>query len=486
MGTIGNALSRRSFIAGSLSMAACIAAAGTPALSFASEGRPYDESTDVVVVGAGGAGLTAAIKSREAGLKVIVLEKESHVGGDTLYASTSFTCASAQVQRDAGVEGDTPEALFELYKGRTDPAYVSDEALKLLADRSAEAADFLTSIGMDLSRCWATFSCSTADGSAPGPLEVEVLSQRAAELGAEVRVESLVSQIARNANGAIEGVVVETPEGSYAIEAPVVVLASGGYAANNALVTEYDPRWEGLAFSCGPQATGEGMIAAIETGAAVSHMDDVRVNPATYALTETVRVSLTPITSNGAIVVATNASEQNSGKRILNEEASKTVNALANIENGGWVYLVFDQSIIDKVAAVAGFKEAGYLIEGATLEELADQMDVDKDAFLETCATWTEYASNGEDPDFGKKNFPCDLTVPPFYAVLSSPALQGTNGGVSVDIATTAVLDEGGAVIPGFFACGECADNQVSGQAPTCENIVFGTISAESAAAYLA
>lgn len=472
-------IGRRGFVGLGLATAGLAAVgAALPALASEPAGEGAEEEADVVVIGAGGAGMTAAIKCTDAGLKVIVLEKEDIVGGNTRLASTNFTAAGAQVQKDAGIEGATPDALFDkLYdEGTTD-----EGAIRLIADRSGEAADFLTGIGMDLSRCWATFSCGPADGSAPGPLEVEALESAMKERGIDCRTGSLASAILRAEGGEVEGVQVEGPDGTYTIKAPAVILASGGYAANNEMVTEYDPRWEGLIFSCGAQATGEGTRAAIAAGAAVSHMDNTRVNPTTYYLDEKTAISLAPIRLNGGLMVATNASAENSGKRILNEEGAYTPNSQIIMENGGSVYMVFDQALMDQVAAIQGFEEAGYLVSADTVEGLADLIEVDKDAFVETCEKWAGYFEAKEDPDFGKTNFMTSMTEPPFYAVLARPAVQGTFGGVTTVPTTTEVLDEAGEVIPGLLACGECADDGTMGAAPTCVNVVFGTVASEQA-----
>lgn len=306
------------------------------------------------------------------------------------------------------------------------------------------------------------------------------------ERDVDYRTGSLVTAIVRAQGGEVEGVEVEGPDGAYAVKAPVVVVASGGYAANNAMVTKYDPRWEGLIFSCGAQATGEGTQAAIDAGAAVSHMDNTRVNPTTYYLDEKTAVSLAPIRLNGGLMVATDDSAENSGKRILNEGGAYTPNSQIIMENGGSVYMVFDQALMDQVAAIQGFEEAGYLVSADTVEGLADLIEVDKEAFVETCEKWAEYFEAKEDPDFGKTNFMTSMTEPPFYAVRARPAVQGTFGGITTVPTTTQVLDEAGEVIPGLFACGECADDGTMGAAPTCVNVVFGTVASESAQEYLA
>lgn len=453
-----------------------VSAEPTPSASPAEEESSVaDTQADIVVIGGGGAGMTAALKATEAGASVILLEKEDVLGGNTRLGSSVFNAAGSTMQKDAGVDA-TPEAFAEkLTKSNTaaDP-----EAIRILAENSGAAADWLSSIGMDLSRVFNTFGHGPADGSAPGALIVEALNNEMDAKGVDYRTGNLATGILRDESGAVSGVTVSTDEGDYTIETKAVILASGGFGANSEMVAEYDPRWEGLSYSCSASATGEGTQIAIEAGAAVSNMTNVKVNPTALYLNDTDCISMAPLRINGCIMVS------HDGVRICNEEGAYTPNSEIIMNNGGEVYMVFDQTLIDSVAAISNYNDMGYFLKADTLEELADQMDVDKEAFLETCATWTTYAQNGEDPDFGKPNFTTDLTNAPYYAVLVKPAVQGTFGGITTNY-NAEVLDTEGNVIPGMYAAGECADDGTMGEAPLTVNVVFGTIAAENAVAYV-
>lgn len=428
-----------------------------------------EEATcDIVVVGGGGAGMTAAIKATEAGKKVILVEKEGRLGGNTLLGSTSFSAAESSLQEAAGVETKAEEWAAKLRKGNPSS---TEEAIKYLTEQSGAAADWLSGIGMDLSRIFNTYAHGTADGSAPGIKIVEAMQKEMDRVGIDYRVDAEATKILKDENGKICGVRVND---SYDIKAKAVIMASGGFAANNELIVEYDPRWNGLSYSCSGSATGEGTLIAREAGAALSHMTNVKVNPTAHYIDDKVCFSVAPLRSNGCIMVS------HAGVRIVNEEGAYTPNSEVIVKNGGEVYMVFDQTLVDKIAAVEGYKNGGYLVYADTLEELADMIDVDKEAFLATCAQYTEYCKNGVDPDFGKTNFSTDLTNAPFYAMTAKPAVQGTFGGISVN-ARAAVLDEAGNVIEGLYACGECADEGTMGDAPLTVNVVFGTLAAQSA-----
>lgn len=427
-----------------------------------------DVTCDIVVVGGGGAGMTAAIKATEAGKKVILVEKEGRLGGNTLLGSTSFSAAESSLQEAAGVETKAEEWAAKLRKGNPSS---TEEAIKYLTEQSGAAADWLSGIGMDLSRIFNTYAHGTADGSAPGIKIVEAMQKEMDRVGIDYRVDAEATKILKDENGKICGVRVND---SYDIKAKAVIMASGGFAANNELIVEYDPRWNGLSYSCSGSATGEGTLIAREAGAALSHMTNVKVNPTAHYIDDKVCFSVAPLRSNGCIMVS------HAGVRIVNEEGAYTPNSEVIVKNGGEVYMVFDQTLVDKIAAVEGYKNGGYLVYADTLEELADMIDVDKEAFLATCAQYTEYCKNGVDPDFGKTNFSTDLTNAPFYAMTAKPAVQGTFGGISVN-ARAAVLDEAGNVIEGLYACGECADEGTMGDAPLTVNVVFGTLAAQSA-----
>ena len=431
-----------------------------------------DEVVDIVVVGGGGAGMTAALKAAEAGAKVILVEKEEQLGGNTLLGSSIFNAAESTMQKEQGVEGATADAMYNNLCA--DPT-VNPEAIRYLADHSGAAADWLSGIGMDLSRVFNTFGHGPADGSAPGAKIVAAMRNTLDERAVEYRLDAKATAILKDESGAVSGVTIND---SYNIHAKAVILASGGFAANAELVTEYDPRWEGLSYSCSSSATGDGTIIAREAGAALTNMTNVRVNPTAYYTSETSCFSVAPLRINGCMMVS------HAGVRILNEEGAYTPNSEIIVNNGGEVYMIFDQTLVDLVAAIAQYKDSGYLISSDTLEGLADQIDVDKAAFLDTCAKFTSYAQNKEDPDFGKKNFTTDLTNAPFYAMPAKPAVQGTFGGIATNL-NAEVLDESGNVIAGLYAAGECADDGTMGAAPLTVNVVFGTLAAESAVAYV-
>lgn len=428
------------------------------------------EECDVVVIGAGGAGMTAAIKAANAGAKVILLEKEAAVGGNTKLGSSVYNAAGSRLQKEAGMDVDA-EAWAERLHAATPVNNL--EADKVLALNSGASADFLSDIGMDLTRLFNVTGHGPADGSAPGYPIVVALENELKNQGIDYRLNAEATEIYRDETGAVCGVQVNN---EYVIACKAVVITSGGFAANNELVSQFDPRWEGLSFSCAPCATGEGTIIAMNAGAAVSNMTNVRVNPTAYYMDEKNCISAAPFRINGCMMVS------HAGVRVVNEEGAYTPNSEVIVANGGETYMIFDQTLVDLVAATKTYER--WFVKADTLEELADRIDVDKEAFLASCAAFTGFAQAKEDTQFGKKNFTTDLTNAPFYALLTKPAVQGTFGGITTNL-DAQVLDAEGNVIPGMYAAGECADEGTMGDAPLTVNVVFGTIAGEGAAAYV-
>lgn len=154
---------------------------------------------------------------------------------------------------------------------------------------------------MDLSRVFNIFGHGPADGSAPGAKIVAAMESALDSQAVEYRLEAEATEILKNESGVVCGVRIND---SYTISADAVIMASGGFAANADLVTEYDPRWEGLSYSCSSSATGEGTIIAREAGAALTNMTNVKVNPTAYYTSENSCFSLAPLRINGCIMVS--------------------------------------------------------------------------------------------------------------------------------------------------------------------------------------
>ncbi|HSQ34348.1 MAG TPA: FAD-dependent oxidoreductase, partial [Peptostreptococcaceae bacterium] len=223
--------------------------------------KAEDTSTDIVIIGAGGAGLTAAIEATKEGKEVIVVEKNSFMGGNTNYATGGMNAAGTKYQEAEGIK-DTPELFYkDTMKGGhnlNDP-----ELLKTLTEQSAEAIYWLEGLGADLSKISRSGGQSvdrihtTKDGAPIGSYLISVFEENIDKLGIDVRVNTKAVEILSDGNK-VSGIKVENSQGQqYKINAKAVIIASGGFGANKELVTKYKPELKDFSTTNQPGATGD-------------------------------------------------------------------------------------------------------------------------------------------------------------------------------------------------------------------------------------
>ena len=480
-------------------VAAALEAAGIDPAGFAAAGAetveaaavektPVTLECDVVVVGAGGAGLTSAVRATQEGAKVLVLEKMPVVGGNSLRAEGGMNAAETKVQEALGITDSTVEGFIEdtlrLGHDLADPALV-----RTLSENSAEAVEWLETIGAPLTKVAATGGTShkylhkPEDGRPVGEYLVKKLSETADELGIEIRVNTKATEILME-DGRAVGVTAEDAEHIYTVCAKAVVLATGGFGSNFELMASYDPSLADAVTTNHSGATGDGIAMAEAVGAATVDMEQIQLHP-TVIQSNGLLVSES-VRSHGAILV--NAE----GKRFVNDMAGRDVVSQAELKQpGAYAFIIFDQNLVDEVALTQKFIAGGYAVQGESYEALAEAMGLEGEAvknFVETMETWNAAVAAGEDKEFGRDNgMDVDLSTAPYYAIKIAPGIHHTMGGIKIDTKAEVVSTEG-EVIPGLFACGETTGgihggNRVGGNA-VCDFIVFGRIAGQSAAAY--
>ena len=384
---------------------------------------PTNNSTDVLVVGAGGAGMGAAIAAKEAGAKVLLIEKLPLVGGTTLLASTAFNAGGSKVQMSSAKPYTAADYYAKLEKGARGQELAN---VKQLADLSGPTADWLIGMGADLSRVINGSQHTPKDGGALGTSLVPVMKARVDALGIETRTDTKATDLIVGTDGRVSGVRVTTPKGSYEIHAKAVILATGG-------------------------ATGDGIIMAEKAGAALSQMD--LTGPQTVAYdTGHGAVSLTNVRYNGAILV------NQEGKRFANELGQTAALASAiTKQTGGAAYLIFDQKAVDHASLMQAYKARGYFVEAPNLTDLAAKLGINPQALGATVTQWHTVYDTKKDPVFGRKDsIFTRIDTAPYYGQKISPASQTTYGGVMRDAKSRAVRADG-SVIPGLYVAGETA-----------------------------
>ena len=496
-------------------------------------GETVSYDADVVVIGAGGAGMTAAMTAADAGQKVVILESQAMVGGNSARATGGMNAAKTVYQDEnefdqaAGVEKTLATAaekyadnetitalaktvseqwaayqanpigyfdsveLMELDtmvggKGINDP-----ELVKTLCEGTADAIDWLDEHGITLHSVSSFGGASVKRIHRPvneegkvvsvGAYMIPLLQENCEKRGIDIVLNTTVDTILTDANGAAVGVSGTDKDGNtVVVNAKSVILATGGFGANLDMVTQYKPELAGFMTTNAAGAQGQGIEMATAIGAGTVDMDQIQIHPTVEA--NTAALITEGLRGDGAILVNAN------GERFIDEVGTRDVVSAAEIaQPGSYSWLIVDQAMADASSVIQGYIKKGYTKTGATYEELAKELDVDPAAFANTMETWNSYVEAKNDPDFGRTSFANPLNNGPYYAIKVTAGVHHTMGGVTINSATE-VLKEDGTVIPGLFAAGEVTGgvhgaNRLGGTA-VADFVVFGRIAGESAANY--
>lgn len=490
---------------------------------------------DVVVVGAGGAGMTAAITAAAEGKSVVVLESQSMVGGNSVRATGGMNAAKTVYQDEnefgesAGVEktlktaaekyadNETITALaktvseqWAAYQANPTGYFDSVELMELdtmiggkgindpelvetLCANSADAIDWLDEHGITLHNVSSFGGASVkrihrpvnAEGKtvSVGSYMIPLLQENCEKAGVKMMLDTTATEILTDANGAAVGVKATGASGeTVTVNAKAVVLATGGFGANLDMVVKYKPELKGFMTTNAPGIQGQGIEMAQAIGAATVDMDQIQIHPTVEA--NTAALITEGLRGDGAILI------NEEGQRFIDEVGTRDVVSAAEIaQTGSYSWLVVDQAMVDASSVIQGYIKKGYTVTGATYEELGKAMGVDAAAFAETMEKWNGYVEAKNDPDFGRTSFANPLNTAPYYAVKVTAGVHHTMGGLKIN-ANTEVLNEKGEVIPGLFAAGEVTGgvhgaNRLGGNA-VADFTVFGRIAGAAASDYAA
>ena len=522
--------------------AAALTAAGLDPENFKTEVK-VDETkaedavvdADIVIVGAGGAGMTAAITAANEGKSVVVLESQPMVGGnsvratggmnagDTVYQDENEFGESAGVEKtlktaaDKYADNETITALAKTVseqwaayqanpvgyfdsvelmeldtmvggKGINDPALV-----QTLCANSADAIDWLDEHGITLHSVSSFGGASVkrihrpvnAEGKtvSVGSYMIPLLQENCEKAGVQIMLNTTANEILTDANGAAVGVKATGASGeTVTVNAKAVVITSGGFGANLDMVVKYKPELKGFMTTNAAGIQGQGIEMATAIGADTVDMDQIKIHPTVEA--NTAALITEGLRGDGAILV--NAE----GKRFIDEVGTRDVVSAAEIaQTGSYSWLVVDQAMADASSVIQGYIKKGYTVEGATYEELAKAMGVDEAAFAQTMADWNSCVEAKSDAEFGRTSFANKLDTAPYYAIKVTAGVHHTMGGLKINT-NTEVLKADGSVIPGLFAAGEVTGgvhgaNRLGGNA-VADFTVFGRIAGAAASKYAA
>ena len=477
--TLGILLSRCLRGAAGIAAGIGLAAAATSALAA-------DAHCDVVVIGAGGSGLTSALSAAEAGAKVIVVEKMPFIGGNTVLA-TGFMLG---VPKGEPRELELLESDMIRKGGRT-----TDQALLTrIVSGSGEAVEWLRSYGAELEPLCITRddSLQTAcnlneDGTVSkrgiqpkrgliGPEIINALLHGIESHGVPIRTRTAVKRITTDAEGRVNGVVVLNTKGrEYRIDAPAVVIATGGFSANEAMVSRFARHTQGLQSTNSPAATGDGILLAENMGARTVDMHAVTVHPTTLPFSGLILPHQVRV--NGAILV------NDKGERFADELSEKLAEQIRD-KNSGRAWLIFDQAMIDDMPVLKSYARSGYFIRGTSDLELARGIRVPPEKFHETLVRYRSMVDRQEDTDFGRPQLLSRLDSSPLYAVSVRPGIHTTLGGLKIDPRARVLSDKG--PIAGLYAAGEVTGGVLGARrlegAGLTAAIVYGRIAGTEAA----
>ena len=490
---------------------------------------------DVVVVGAGGAGMTAAITAAGEGKSVVILESQSMVGGNSVRATGGMNAGKTVYQDEnefgesAGVEktlktaaekyadNETITALaktvseqWAAYQANPTGYFDSVELMELdtmiggkgindpelvetLCANSADAIDWLDEHGITLHNVSSFGGASVkrihrpvnAEGKtvSVGSYMIPLLEENCEKAGVQILLNTTANEILTDANGAAAGIKATGSTGeTVTVNAKAVVLTTGGFGANLDMVVKYKPELKGFMTTNAAGIQGQGIEMAEAIGAATVDMDQIQIHPTVEA--NTAALITEGLRGDGAVLI--NAE----GKRFIDEVGTRDVVSAAEIaQTGSYSWLVVDQAMVDASSVIQGYIKKGYTVTGETYEELGKAMGVDAAAFAETMDKWNGYVEAKNDPDFGRTSFANPLNTAPYYAVKVTAGVHHTMGGLKIN-ANTEVLNEKGEVIPGLFAAGEVTGgvhgaNRLGGNA-VADFTVFGRIAGAAASDYAA
>lgn len=456
------------------------------------EEREAAYTSDVVIVGAGGAGLTAAIEAANNGASVILLEKMPMEGGNTLISGGEYAAPGNWLQKEAGIE-DSKDTFYEdILKGGD---YENDpELVRILADNALESAEWLRDeVNVTFEDYMLFFGGHSVERSlvpkdASGVELISKLTKKAQEVGVITHLNTTAKELVVE-NDKVVAVKAEFDGKEITYSANNgVIIATGGFGSNLDMRVKYNPDMnEKILSTNSVGSTGDGITMAENIGAELVDMEYIQTYPTCDPELGTL-LYVGDVRMEGRSILV-----NKEGKRFVEELERRDVISKAVVEQtGGVSYMFWDEaSMVASGVNVKHQREYDYLIENGilvkadTIEEAAAFFDIDAKELKKTVEKYNEYAKNGKDEEFNKRGTLTAFTDGPYYIMKSKPAIHHTMGGIKINTDAN-VIDTDGNVIKGLFAAGEVTGdihgtNRLGSDA-IADITVFGRIAGRNAA----
>lgn len=502
----------------------------TEAVEETDSTEKIEKEADVVVVGAGGAGLSAAVEAQKLGNTVVVIEKMPQIGGNTIYAGSAYNSATPEEQDDLDMSADELETIesyldmesdeelvkewqesvradIEEYKAeganylydspdfhKLQTYFGGDQVAKpqlvdILANNALEGREFLSSLGTEWqdtvnAAVGATWRRSFTPTAKYGPAGADfVLPQHEylEENDTDIMVNSKVDTIIMDDGRAVGVSGVNEDGQEFEVTAnKSVIVATGGFGANVDMRQKYNKHWdnldESIATSNQVGATGDGIVMAEEIDASLIDLEWIQLIP-TYG-----KGVWTAYIENQFYI-------NNEGNRFVKEDGRRDELSNAILQQpDAELYIISDANTVVDGVTLNGRNvdeniDNEFSFKADTIEELAEMIDVPVENLEQSIESFNKGVNTGDD-EFGRSVFDQEFGKAPFYAGLTSPMVHHTMGGIEIN-ENAEVLDEEGNVIEGLFAAGEVTGgihgaNRLGGNA-IADITVFGRIAGQNA-----
>ncbi|MBF9016614.1 MULTISPECIES: flavocytochrome c [unclassified Oceanispirochaeta] len=452
-------------------------------------------NADIVIIGAGGAGLAAAVSANQNGASVIVLEKMPQIGGNTIISGAAYNCADPEFQAKFGIEDSVEKHYEQTFNGGDklgDPVLIQtlvENALPTLKWLDGMGMEFKDHIFTVLGGLWprahkpvkplGTGFIETYMNYINAHDDIKIITDtKATEIYLEEGRASVVKATGPNGTVIAQG-------------HKAVIIATGGFGNNIEMRQKYNKLWatldESIKTTNHPGATGDGIVMAEKIGAALIGMEYIQLLPMGDPKTGSLLGNIEQGVENRIFV-------NKDGNRFVDEGERRDVMTKALFDQeDAYMWIVLDSHNYPTRETKNNFNESiqemldqGRAFEGNTIEELAGKIGVDSAKLKAAVDGFNAAVESGKPDSFGRTLFDQKIDTPPYYAGARMPTVHHTMGGIKIN-AKTQVIDSEGNVIPGLYAAGETTGgihgaNRLGGNALPDIN-VFGKIAGANAAA---